>query len=503
MMQITEQRFFHILWLSLAVKLVFAWWIPITGDEAYFIAWGNNLDYGYYDHTPMVGWWLAALLQISDSMLWLRLPSVLITTFIGWAIYKLTRSHSLQAATFAGALFLVAPVNLVAVLITTDTPLILFSFISAWCFYKAQQHDQFGWYLATGLLLGLAFFSKFFAGLLGIAYLVYLVLFVRRGWKPYVGLLLIIAGTLPFIGLNLLWNYNHCWDNYLFNLYNRTSDSEFSLLTMGKYLLVLIYLLTPPVIYYLLRDYRDVRSILKDADKRIYVSLFLIPITLFLLLSFWKVIGLHWVLSFYPFLFIALAYVFTQQQLQRTFYFMIAFSIIHVIGLVSILALSPGLLESNKKLLKSYVFSAYSTEIAEKLKDIAPDYQWATSSYGDSSVLSYAAKKHILQFGLGSHHARQDDMLTDYRKYQGKNILVLNYSNRLQQYADYFNDMETGSIEIAGATYYYVKGKGFRYAVYREQMLEDIMKSYYKVPDFLPVGSCYMFEKYGEPVFKN
>lgn len=499
MMQITEQRFFHILWLSLAVKLVFAWWIPITGDEAYFIVWGNNLDYGYYDHTPMVGWWLAALLQFSDSMLWLRLPSVLITTFIGWAIYALTRSHSLPAATFAGALFLLAPVNLVAVLITTDTPLILFSFMSAWCFYKAQQHDQFGWYLATGLLLGLAFFSKFFAGLLGIAYFVYLVLFVRRGWKPYVGLLLIIAGTLPFIGLNLLWNYNHCWDNYLFNLYNRTSDSEFSLLTMGKYLLVLIYLLTPPVIYYLLRDYRNVRSILKDADKRIYVSLFLIPITLFLLLSFWKVIGLHWLLSFYPFLFIALAYVFTQQQLQRTFYFMIAFSLIHVIGLVSILALSPGLLESNQKLLKSYVFSAYSTEIAEKLQDIAPDYQWATSSYGDSSVLSYAAKRHVLQIGMGSHHARQDDMLTDYRELDGGNILILKYSNSMQQVSRYFDEVETGSITVAGASYYYAKGKGFRYAIYREQMLEDIMQSYYQIPDFLPVGSCHMFEKYGAP----
>ena len=89
-MQITEQRFYQILWISLAIKLVFAWWIPITGDEAYFLVWGNNPDYGYYDHTPMVGWWLAALLQVSDSVWWLRLPTVLITTFIGWLIYHLT-----------------------------------------------------------------------------------------------------------------------------------------------------------------------------------------------------------------------------------------------------------------------------------------------------------------------------------------------------------------------------------------------------------------------------
>ena len=498
-MQITEQRFFHIIGLSLVVKLVFAWWIPITGDEAYFITWGNNLDYGYYDHTPMVGWWLAALLQVSDSLLWLRLPNVLISTFIGWSIYRLTCSHSQPAAALAGSVFLLAPVNLFPVLITTDVPLILFSFLSAWAFYRAQQADQFSWYIASGVLLGLAFFSKFFAGLLGVAYFIYLVLFVRRGWRPYAGLLLIIAGTLPFIALNLLWNYYHCWDNYLFNLYNRTSGSSFSLLTLGKYLLVLVYLLTPPVFYYLLRDFSEIKRAVKDADKRIYVLLFLIPIGLFFLLSFWKVIGLHWLLSFYPFLFIGMAYVFSQQQLRRTFYFMIVFSVIHLVFFASVLGFSPGLIKSNEKLLQSYVFSAYSEEIVEKLKNIAPGYQLATSSYGDSSVLSYTAKEHVILLGEGSYHARQEDMLTDFRNLDGKNIVILNYKNKAKHFRAFFDEIETGSIDVAGARYFYTKGKGFHYPAYREQVLERVMQSYYKIPDFLPVGSCYMFEKYGEP----
>lgn len=498
-MQITEQRFFQILWLSLAVKLLFAWWIPITGDEAYFIVWGNNLDYGYYDHTPMVGWWLAALLQVSDSMLWLRLPSVLITTFIGYAIYRITRSNSVVAATFAGSLFLIAPLNLVGVLITTDTPLILFSFISAWCFYKAQQRDQFAWYLASGILLGLAFFSKFFAGLLGVAYFLYLVLFVRRGWRPYLGLLLVIAGTLPFITLNLLWNYNHCWDNYLFNLVNRTSGSEFSLITVAKYLLVLLYLFTPPVIYYLLRDYRNVLTILKDADKRIYASLLLIPLVLFFLLSFWKVIGLHWLLSFYPFLFIVMAYTFTQQQWLRTHYFMWGFSAIHVIGFAALLLLSPGLLKFNQDAMQSYIYSSHSKQIVEKLNELAPQDTWAANSYTNAAVLSYTSGKHVIQFGEGSYHARQDDMLTDYRALDGKNILILKDSDKLQQFAPYFNDMETGSFKIAGATYYYAIGKGFRYPAYREHILQEVMQFYYRIPAYLPVGSCYMFDKYGKP----
>ncbi|MEJ2142443.1 MAG: glycosyltransferase family 39 protein [Gammaproteobacteria bacterium] len=498
-MQITEQRFFQVLWVTLAIKLVFAWWIPITGDEAYFILWGKNLDYGYYDHPPMAGWWLAALLQVSDATWWLRLPSVLITTYIGWAIYHLTKKYSQQGALFAGILYLLTPVNLVFVLFTTDTPLILFSFLSAWCFYRAQQADSYHWYLFSGVLLGLAFFSKFFAGLLGIAYFLYLVLFVRRGTRPYIGLLLIIAGTLPFIALNLLWNYNHCWDNYLFNLYNRTSDSVFSLSTFVKYLVVLVYLLTPPVIYYLIRDHRAILRTLKDTSKQVFAALFLIPIGLFFILSFWKVIGLHWVLSFYPFLFIGLSHVFSHKQWRRSLYFMLGYSLIHVLAFAYILVASPGLLKDREDLLKSYVISAYSTELAGQLSKIAPDYYWATGSYGDSSVLSYAARRPVLQFGKGSHHARQDDMLTDYKELDGKNILVLNYADNKNRYHRYFSATEAGSITIAGATYYYVKGKGFNYQTYREEVLEKVMRSYYQIPDFLPTGSCYMFDKYGKP----
>jgi hypothetical protein len=138
-----------------------------------------------------------------------------------------------------------------------------------------------------------------------------------------------------------------------------------------------------------------------------------------------------------------------------------------------------------------------------KLEQLAPQYQWAANSYTDAAVLSYTSKRHVIQFGEGSYHARQDDLLTDYRQLDGKNILIVKYSDKLQQFAPYFDEMETGSFEIAGARYYYAKGKGFRYNQYRAQILEYIMQSYYRIPEFLPVGSCYMFEKYGKPAFTN
>ena len=211
----TAQSLLILVGMSVLIKMVMAWYLPITGDEAYFIVWGNHPVYGYYDHPPMVGWWLSGLLMVSDQPLWLRLPTILTTTLIGWVIYRLVLPRGTTNAVIAAGLYWLTPVHLLAPLITTDVPLILFAFLSGVCFYKAQRHDRSGWYLLSGILLGLAFYSKFFAGMLGVAYVLYVLLFVRRGLRPYYGILLVLLGTLPFLCLNRLWNYRHCWHNYL------------------------------------------------------------------------------------------------------------------------------------------------------------------------------------------------------------------------------------------------------------------------------------------------
>ncbi len=337
---------------TLLIRLGVAYWIPLTGDEAYFISWGKNLDYGYYDHPPMVGWFLSLLLLFSDATVWLRLPGILMFTFMGLVIYRVLKNANVDdnKSALTAILFLFAPLNILSVLITTDTPLILWSFISAIYFYQAQKQDQLTKYLLAGFFLGLAFYSKFFAGLLGLAYFFYLVIFIQlqRGLKPYMGIAVLLLGVVPFIILNLIWNYNNCWNNYLFNLLNRTSDAHFSLATIGIYLGLLIYLITPPVLWYgfkiSVKNYLDVLR----QPLGIFVGLFIIPLFLFLLLAFVKKIGLHWLLSFYPFLFISIGILFTTEQLIKSIKFIVVFSILHLVIVAFILISAPGLFEKNE-----------------------------------------------------------------------------------------------------------------------------------------------------------
>ena len=70
------------------------------------------------------------------------------------------------------------------------------------------------------MALGLAFLSKYFAVMLGLAYLVFTIAGLRRGRglaRPRDRRRL----RAPFGLVNLAWNYGHCWANLLYNVYNR------------------------------------------------------------------------------------------------------------------------------------------------------------------------------------------------------------------------------------------------------------------------------------------
>ena len=56
--------------LALGLVLLFRFWlsdvVPFTSDEAYYADMGRHPDWGIYDHPPMISWWLALELLVSD-----------------------------------------------------------------------------------------------------------------------------------------------------------------------------------------------------------------------------------------------------------------------------------------------------------------------------------------------------------------------------------------------------------------------------------------------------
>lgn len=489
----------RILLFSAGLTLVFRFWLaaalPISGDEAYFIWWGQIPDWGFYDHPPMIGWWLAALLAVSDAEWWLRLPQVvqplLLALAVRWAWPRLWPAPSDQTGRrdWAALLVLLAPVNVWNVLVTTDTALIYCAVLSGLAWLRAAQDDDLRWYVIAGLLLAGAVLSKYFAALLGFAYLVDVLR--RRRPRAFAGLALAYACTLPALALMAWWNSSHCWTNYLFNFVNRHGANTGLHWTHPLlYVLSLAYVLTPPVFWWLFRR-RPAGAVF---DDRSLAVLAIVPFLLFAGLSMIKTIGLHWVLAFVPFALLLVAGRLTPQGLHKLVLFFFGFAALHIAAAFTISRLPVETWRATS-FYPGGVLTFASRELVERA---APgDSLLASDGYSNAVILGYNLRRYVPVLGMASSHARHDDILTDWRAYDGKDITVLRKTAPdAGEYDRWFRSVDIDSFVYREARFWVVRGHGFDYATYRDTVLAEVRRRYYAIPRWLPQRGCYFCERY-------
>ena len=479
-----------------AFRLWFSAILPMTGDEAYFVLWGEHPAGGYYDHPPMVGWWMTALLAISRAEWVLRLPALLLPMILAGGAWWWVRPQGTERARAAALLVLLAPADVWNVLITTDTPVILFTMLSALAYLAAQRGASLIGYAATGALLGLAFLGKYFAALLGIAYLVHL-LFARRDTKRWIGFAVLLAAALPAPVYNLWWNSEHCWTNILFNFVNRHEDAGFSWQNPLLYLISLTYLATPWLLLALWQQRGAVcQAVQRSVEANSAFWLAALPFGLFAVMSLFKSVGLHWLVSFIPFLIILAALALPLATLGRLVKGSAAFAGLHI-TLILLVAALPMQTWSKAQLYEGIVLTVRADELLAQLQPYATHTLLAMDSYSSAATLAYHAQRPVAVFGEGSFHARQDDFITDWRAQDGRNILILRKTApQATDYTPYFQQVAVSEFDLHGARFYRVLGQGFNYAVYRDRVLRRVRERFYRLPAWLPEGDCAFCQRY-------
>lgn len=528
--------------LFIVLSLIFRFWLaavtPITGDEAYFIWWGWRPDWGFYDHPPMIGWWLAALLTVSDSEWWLRLPVILqpviLALSVRWALPKVAPNIDDGRRDLIALLILLAPANVWNIAITTDTPLIYFSVFSGLAWLRAAQDDDMRWYAAAGFFLAGAVLSKYFVAFLGFAFLIDVLR--RRTIKSWVGLAIVYACCIPALALMAWWNSANCWPNYMFNFVNRHESAGWSATTPLLYVVSVLYLLTPPVVWLVFREFRQRRvtstnwrdsassspsvplpqgeregnSVFAGSSDGSVVStnwripslsvLAIVPFVLFAVLSLVKQIGLHWLLSFVPFALIWLGLWLAPETLKKLARFFVGFAVVHVLVIVTIAALPLEAWKSSRRydgVVLTFAYEEVNRSLASTLADKEKNWVIAMDGYSNAVTLGYNLRRYVMVFGEASSHARHDDILTDFRALKERNILVLRKTEPdLVYYQQFFRKVSVDSFIVRGARFWQVKGEGFDYAAYREKVLLVVKKKYYSIPPWLPQRGCYFCERY-------
>ena len=280
----------------------------------------------------------------------------------------------------------------------------------------------------------------------------------------------------------------------MFNVYNRNEGTHWSPGNILLYLGMMIYLLTPWVSLKLLRS----RHLLRSHGP--IAVLFLTAFTLMLIVSTRKVVGLHWVLGFVPFAFLFVGAVTEARDLRKYVRWTLWFAAPHLIA-IALVVLAPLSFWQGYKFHDDVAFHKKTGEIVAQLRKSLPERGAIMArTYTPASILSYHAGEYWPVFGEGRYHARQDDVIVDFRTYAGRPLRIFDRKPiEAVDLAPYFERVSVNSFEIEGIRYWVADGENFNYPAYREGVLRKITERYYRIPSYLPVRGCHFLERYEFP----
>jgi 4-amino-4-deoxy-L-arabinose transferase-like glycosyltransferase len=202
-----------------ALRLVVAGIAPLSPDEAYYWVWSLAPAPGYLDHPFMVALWIRlGTALFGDGAFGIRVLAPLAVAL--GSVLILDAARRLGAGRgYAAALLLNATLLFGAggILMTPDTPLILFWIATLWAMARIVAGGTGWWWIAAGVFTGLALDSKYTAALLPAGIGLWLVLLPegRRWLLRDVRLWLALGIALLLFLPVILWNADHHWASFL------------------------------------------------------------------------------------------------------------------------------------------------------------------------------------------------------------------------------------------------------------------------------------------------
>jgi hypothetical protein len=224
-----------------ALRVTYAGLIDLRTDEAYYWTWSKENELCFLDHPPMIAWFIRFGTAIfGDTNLGVRFAGILAMLVTQLLLADIVRrvTHDVHAIVLAvlmpeAALYY----GLLMAKVSPDVPLIPFAIAMVWALVRLKESGDPRWWLAAGVLGGLALLSKFTAVMLIPAVLAFmLVPDWRRRWllSPYPWLAALIA-VVVFLPV-LIWNAQHDWASFRFQLVRATATHELSLRTVADFI---------------------------------------------------------------------------------------------------------------------------------------------------------------------------------------------------------------------------------------------------------------------------
>jgi 4-amino-4-deoxy-L-arabinose transferase-like glycosyltransferase len=224
-----------------AMRMVYASVIDLRTDEAYYWTWSKENVLSFLDHPPMIAWFIRFGTAIfGDTNFGVRFAGLLAMLITQLLLADIVRrvTHDRRAMVLAvlmpeAALYY----GLLMAKVSPDVALIPFAVAMLWALVRLRESGDARWWLAAGLFAGLGLLSKFTVVMLLPAVLAFMLVpawrwrWVRSPWAWLAALIAVVV-FLPV----LIWNGEHDWATFRFQLVRATATHELSLRTVGDFI---------------------------------------------------------------------------------------------------------------------------------------------------------------------------------------------------------------------------------------------------------------------------
>ncbi|MCB5362375.1 glycosyltransferase family 39 protein [Pusillimonas sp. CC-YST705] len=128
------------------------------------LVWASSFEWGYYKHPPLPTWFLYPLTWLFGKPVWLPfLAAQVLTALALWFIWRLGCEWTTPARSLIAVLALstTAYFSMRGTIYNHNTAQLWSVAAATWFYYRALKYERLSSWLALGLLVGLAFLTKY------------------------------------------------------------------------------------------------------------------------------------------------------------------------------------------------------------------------------------------------------------------------------------------------------------------------------------------------------
>jgi 4-amino-4-deoxy-L-arabinose transferase-like glycosyltransferase len=392
----------------------------LAHDEAYYWLFSHNLDWGYFDHPPMVAIVIKMFSFLPNSALALRLGFVLMQFGSLVLLWKLIPQEKRWYSTLLFFAFPLASFS--GLLALPDMPLLFMS--ALYCFFlKDYLRSQT---VANSIVLGLAIAFLLYSKYHGILLIFFTLLALPKLFKQKHFYLVTLVALLFFLP-HFWWQYAHQFATIKYHFIERPS-SDFSLKRSIEYLLLQVLMagvLVGPFLWFKILKFKS-ETDFDRAMKFISVGV----VVFFFISTFSKKFEANWTV----FITVSLIYLASRTELFAQRWFKpLLFTSFTIVMSARVLLVIPVKMLPIKRLNEFQGWEAFSVQVKERCRGpiLANTYQIASklSFYLQEPIhaLNYQSRKNQFDFWVPNetyYLSPKLCYLTDKKQFDGEEIVT-------------------------------------------------------------------------------